>query len=97
MVSWRPPGDGLLTAEQVDMVLAWHGDAAAGARWVARAVCEEEIAWATGAVMSAVRALEEASVRNLEVVRPHVDAARAVLGWLTARERATDVGRGGVW
>jgi hypothetical protein len=94
-VRWHPPSDGVLTAEQVDMVLAWHGDSAAEARWVARAVCEEEIAWATGAVLIAVR--EVASVRNVEVVCPHLDAAMDVLGWLTARERATDVGRGGVW
>jgi hypothetical protein len=90
---WTPPGDGALTAEQVDLVLAWHGDREAGERWVPRAVSEEEVAWATGAVLVAVRAV----TTNTETVRPHLGAALEVLGWLTARERPTDVGRGGVW
>lgn len=85
-VGWLPPGDGLLTPEQVNLVLAWSGDAQADARWVARAVSEEEIAWATGAVLVAVRAVVGGTrARNAEVVRPHLDAALAALGWLTAR------------
>lgn len=92
---WTPPHDGALTAEQVDLVLAWHGDREAGERWVPRAVSDEEVAWATGAVLVAVRA--GGGAVNAEAVRPHLGAVLEVLGWLTAQERATDVGRGGVW